>query len=124
MIFSVEYYMWGVIMNIVNLLFEWNWCTGENNVQPVFHMIKTVLEVLRIVVPIALIIMTSLDIAKKVIDPEDKDGQKKIMYRAIAALIVFLVPTLVKLTFNIIDWGMSGGNTYQSSETGLSACWR
>ena len=104
---------------------SWDWCSGKNSIQPIFHMIKQVLEILRIVVPIALIAMTSFDIAKKVINPEDKDGQKKIMYRVIAAVIVFLVPTIIKLTFRVIDWGMTGNkDSYQESESGLSACWR
>ena len=72
---------------------------------PIINMVKTLLDVIRIVVPIGLIVMTSLDISKKVINPEDKDGQKKIMTRAIAALIIFLIPTLIKLTLSIIGAG-------------------
>ena len=99
------------------------WC-NEEGVRNTFHLIKTILEVLRIVVPIALIVMTSLDIAKKVLNPDDKDGQKKIMYRAIAAVIVFFIPTLIRIVFSLIDIGKGTSGTYNNAETSLSACWR
>ena len=117
------------IINILTILadedvFEWNWCL-QPGVQDVFNVIRGVLSVLRIVVPIGLVAMTVVDIAKKVINPEDKDGQKKIMNRAIAALIVFLIPTFIKFTFRVIDWGLgnNGQSTYDSATGGLSACW-
>ncbi len=109
-------------MNIIDLIVSWSWCSGENSIQPVLHMIRILLDVIRIVVPIGLIVMTSFDIAKKVINPDDKDGQKKIMIRAIAALIVFLLPTIINLSLKVIDWGT--GNDVTSDNGSLSACWR
>ncbi len=105
----------------MNLLFSWDWCSG---LQPVLHLIKEVLNILRIVVPIALIAMTTLDIAKNVINPDDKDGQKKIMLRIIAALVVFLTPTIIRLSFRVIDWSRNVDGTYENAESGLSSCWR
>lgn len=102
---------------VSNILFDWNWCTEANGV---ISMIKNILNILHIIVPIALIALTTVDIMKKVINPEEKDGQKKIMVRAIAALIVFFVPTLVRLTLKVIDWGKPEG--VGASET-LSQCW-
>ena len=112
-------------MDIINIIIDFSWnCTnpnGPNYIKPIFDMAKTILNILRIVVPIILIAMTTLDITKKVINPEDKEGQKKIMTRAIAALIVFLVPTIVNLTFRVIDLG-TGRDV--KTDAGLSACWR
>lgn len=110
-------------MNISNLLISWDWCS-QSGVQGVFHLIKEVLDVLRIVVPIGLIVMTTLDIIKKVINPDDKDGQKTIMIRAIAALIVFLIPAMIRITFKVIDWGMGIDGSYDNAQSGLSRCWR
>ena len=107
-------------MNIFNLLF--NWCAQEG-VKGVFHLVKSILDILRYAVPIILIAMTSLDIAKKVINPDEKDGQKKIMTRLIAAVIVFFIPFFIKLVFGIIDWGMERSGSYNESESRLSSCW-
>lgn len=111
-------------MNFFNILAFSGWCSGANSIQPVFHMVKVVLNVVRIVVPIGLIALTTMDIVKKVINPDDKDGQKKIMIRAIAALIVFLIPTFISLTLKLIDWGTGNKATQRSNEQTLSNCWR
>ena len=99
------------------------WC-GQEGVRNAFSMIGNVLTVMRIVVPIGLIVMTSLDVAKKVINPEEKDGQKKIINRAIAALVVFLIPTFISIVFKIIDYGseVSSGYSENESKSNLSQC--
>ncbi len=111
-------------MNIFNILsFSWDWC-GQAGVQSVFHMIKEILDIVRIVVPIGLIVMTTIDIINKVINPEEKEGQKKIMIRLIAAVIVFLIPIMIKITFKVIDWGRGYDGSYNNAESGLSRCWK
>ena len=106
-------------MDIANILFSWSWCS-QPGVKGVLDFVRTIVDIIRIVVPIVLIIMTTIDITKKVIDPEDKDGQKKIMTRAIAALIIFLIPIMIKIVFKVIDWGMGTTGSINSSES----CWR
>ena len=76
---------------------------GNNDFKNILNMVYRLIDVIRIVVPIGLIVMTTLDISKKVINPEDKDGQKKIMIRAIAALIVFLFPTLLRIVLRLAN---------------------
>ena len=112
-------------MELFNILEGFSgWC-NEDGVKNAFLMVKKILEVLRIIVPIALIVMTSLDVAKKVINPEEKEGQKKIINRAIAAVIVFLVPTIIRILLSIIDVGMNAasGTASGESESNLRACW-
>ena len=115
--------MCGEEMNILNILAEFDgWCSQEG-VQQTLQLIKNILNVIRIIVPIGLIVMTSLDIAKKVINPEEKDGQKKIMTRAIAAIVVFFIPTIIGIVFRLIDIGKGEGNSYEESKSSLSSCW-
>ena len=111
-------------MDIINILTsEFNgWC-AEEGVRQAFTLIRNVLQVLRIVVPIALIIMTTFDIIKKVINPDEKEGQKKIMNRVVAAVIVFFIPTIIGLVFRLIDIGKNGGTSYQDSRSNLYGCW-
>ncbi len=73
---------------------NFNWLAQEGVLNAI-DLIYKVLKIVRIIVPIGLIAMTTMDITKKVINPEDKDGQKKIMLRLIAALIVFVIPTII-----------------------------
>ena len=86
-------------------------------------IIKIVLNVIRLVVPIGLIVMTVLDISKNVINPDEKDSMKKIGTRLIAAVIVFLVPTIVNIIMGLVDvaLGSGAGSNYEYT---LSDCWK
>ena len=92
------------------MIIDFNWFNSQE-VKNVISMVMKILDIIRIVIPIALIALTTFDIVKKVINPEDKDGQKKIMIRAIAALVVFLSPIFVNfvLSFMGIDTKELGG---------------
>ena len=109
-------------MDLVNLLFNWDWC-AQDGVRGVFQLVRSLINILRYVVPIGLIVMTSIDVMNKVINPEDKEGQKKLMTRAIAAVIVFFIPLFIQLVFRVIDWGSGRDGSYADSESGLSRCW-
>lgn len=102
----------------MNILFDW---CAQPGVLKIFGLVKTLLNIIRIVVPLGLIVMTSLDLARKVMNPDDKDAQKKIMHRVIAAVVVFAAPLLVRVVLNLIDIGLGNDIASQSS---LSACWR
>ena len=91
-----------------------NWCSQEG-VQNVFSLIKNILKIVRIVVPIGLVFLTTWDVFKNVINPENKEGQAKILRRLAAAVIVFFVPLLVRFVLKLVD--VAGGNS------NLSSCW-
>ena len=68
-------------------------------------IIATVVNLIKIVVPIILIILGMLDMGKAVAsqkEDEIKKGQKTLMSRCIAAGIVFFVVAIVQLLFGII----------------------
>lgn len=99
------------------------WCAPGSGLLIVFKIIKTALNVIRLVVPIGLIVMTVMDVSKNVINPDDKDSMKKIGNRVIAAVVVFLVPTIVNLIMKLVDvsLGKGAGSNYQYT---LSDCWK
>ena len=66
--------------------------------------------------------MTVYDVAKSVINPDSKDGQKAILNRAISAIIVFFVPLLVNFVIRLIDIGKD--NNTVSGEVKSGSCWR
>lgn len=100
------------------MIIDFNWF-NQQGVKDVLSFVYTIVDIIRIIVPIVLIVMTTLDITKKVIDPEDKEGQKKIMTRAIAALIIFFIPTFINIVFKIADIDINNikmNNTSSSSK--------
>ena len=68
--------------------------------------IKSVLDVIRIVAPIILLLLTSLDFAK-VVFADNKDGLNKaknnFLKRAVAILIIFFAPDIIRLILNLVN---------------------
>ena len=69
----------------------------------VINLIKTLLNILRFVIPIIVIFMLIRDLTKNVINPNEKEGMKKIITRVSAAVIVFLIPTIINLIVHLIN---------------------
>ena len=68
--------------------------------------IKSVLNVIRIIAPIILLLLTSLDFAK-VVFADNKDGLNKaknnFLKRAVAVLIIFFAPDIIELILKLVD---------------------
>lgn len=97
-------------MNLVNVL---NYCTGlfeagegaEAGIPNAFgNIVHLIVVAIQVVVPILLIIWGMLDFAKAIIGQDEdkiKAGQKTFIKRLIAAVIVFLIVTIVQLAINL-----------------------
>lgn len=83
-------------------------CTDE--ISEVVGLAKMVIKVLQLVVPIGLIIMGTVDMAKAVIAGDEKkmkEAQKPFIKRIIAAVIVFLIPIIVNMVLSFVTTGNS-----------------
>lgn len=81
-------------------------CTG--GIADVVGLAKMVIKVLQLVVPIGLIIMGTIDMAKAVIAGDEKkmkEAQKPFIKRIIAAVIVFLIPIIVNMVLSFVTTG-------------------
>lgn len=93
-------------MDLINVL---GYCTnligGEGIPDAVAGLVHLAFIAIQIVVPILLIIWGMLDFAQSVIAQDEdkiKAGQKKFMKRLIAALVIFLIVTIVQLAINVV----------------------
>ena len=94
-------------------------CSSEFST--ILAIIKTVLNAICIAIPIVLIVLIIMDLAKIVTagnidDKLKKEVTSKVVTRLIFAVLIFLVPTIVKLVFNLIPLP---GNV-----SGETATWR
>lgn len=83
-------------------------CTG--GIASVVGLAKMVIKVLQIAVPIGLIVMGTIDMAKAVIAGDEKkmkEAQKPFIKRIIAAVIVFLIPIIVNMVLSFVTTGNS-----------------
>ena len=72
--------------------------------ESVAWLLQQVLNYIRILGPILVVILSSMDFAKSIMANDDdsmKKVQKKLMIRLILAVALFLVPTLVTVLLNI-----------------------
>lgn len=69
------------------------------------YYLKTIINVLKFIVPMLLIIKVTFDFYKGVINPNNEKQEliKKSSTRIIAAVIIFLVPTFISILFSFIE---------------------
>lgn len=78
----------------------------------IMRLVRLIIKVLQIAVPIGLILMGTIDMAKSVIAGDEKkmkEAQKPFVKRIVAAIIVFLIPYIVNIAINLVvsdasDW--------------------
>lgn len=95
-----------MLANMINLLDAIK--TAENlceGLQPVLRIVGIVIWGIKIVVPIMLIVVGMLDMAKAVTEKNEdniKKAQQALIKKAIAAVIVFLVASMVTLVMGLV----------------------
>lgn len=97
-------FMNSVNANEINPSIE-NICTGDDLGVKLITIFGTVLNIIRIAVPILLIIFGTIDLLKAVIaskEDEMKKSQKLLINRFIAAVVVILIVTIVKLVIRLV----------------------
>lgn len=84
-------------------------CEGTANI---WQIVGYALLVFKIVIPILLIVFGAIDVGKAVIaskDDEIKKAMKSLAMRAISAIVIFLIPTIVTFVMGIVsDFNDSG----------------
>lgn len=80
-------------------------CTQD--LQTILGLVNTVLNLVKYAIPVILIIMGTLDIAKVVTAGEKqeedvKKATKKFTNRVIYAVVIFLIPTIISLIFDLV----------------------
>jgi len=86
----------------------------QEELLPLIGVIKAVLLVIQIIIPIGLIVFGTIDLGKAVVASDEKkikENQMTLIKRSIAAVLVFLLVTIV--TFAV---GFLGGDAWK-------ACW-
>ena len=72
----------------------------------IWQVVGYVLLVFKIVIPIILIIFGMIDLGRSVVsgkDDEIKSNMKSLMIRAIAAIAIFFIPTLIGIIMSVVS---------------------
>lgn len=88
-----------------------NWCLNPSEgVQQLQRIITLIINLIKIVIPIALVILGMLDLGKAVMSQKEDDikkGQSTFIKRLIAAVVMFLIVFVVQL---VMGYFIPGGN--------------
>ena len=112
------------MINLVNTLATSAAQACEQIPDAVFNIVSLIIMAIQVVVPILLIIWGMIVFAKAVVGGDEdriKAGQKIFIKRLIAAAIVFLVVTIVKLLVSLVGTVGGEGNA-AADETTWGTC--
>lgn len=76
---------------------------NEPNVLKVVRIVKILIDFIKIIVPIILIVSGTITLTKAVSDGQHRKAMQALVRKAIAAAIIFFVPTFVNLTLKLVD---------------------
>ena len=97
-------------------------------ISDVISIVKFVINIICWAIPIILIVLCILDIAKIVTagnidDKLKKEVTGKITSRVIFAVLIFLVPTIVRLLFGVLPVIKDKNNTVGDNDATWQTCW-
>ena len=93
------------MLNLINVLTKVTANTLCDDLGPVLRIVGIAIFIIKVIVPIMLIVVGMLDMAKAVTEKDEnkiKDAQHKLIKKAIAAVLVFLIVTIVGVLMNLI----------------------
>ena len=88
-------------------------CCKDYSLVAILAITKNILNIIQFVVPIILIIAGTIQFVQLTVNPELKDGFRKVLNKLIAAIIIFLLPLLVDVILSTT-----------SSNFSVASCWK
>ena len=111
-------------MNFVQLMADISDC---QDLFPILSFVKHgVIPIFQIGIPIILIVMGTIDLGKAVLSSDDKEikaGTGRLIKRAIAAIFVFFITTIVTVVMGLFGKGDHQVNEDGTDTTTWSDCW-
>ena len=88
-------------LDVVKIIF-----CEQNGVRKTFQIVGYILYIAKIMVPLILIILGTIDFAKATISSDDKapkDALAALVRRIIIAVIIFLIPTILNFLLGLVN---------------------
>lgn len=87
-------------------------CCNDYGLVALLDIIRQAFDLIQLIAPIVLLIMIVFQLIKLMINPEEKNGMKKIINKVIATVFCFFLPLLVDLVIGLMPQTFT-----------VSACW-
>lgn len=86
----------------------------EPRIQNLFKIAGTIIFLLKILIPVIIILLGTIDLFKAMISGDEKDISTSInslIKRFVVGIVIFFIPAVIKTLFNIIDSSKEQGDT-------------
>lgn len=93
-------------MDLLNIMAEMCSQHWDSSLTRVFYIVGTVINFIKVIVPILLIVFGSIDLMKAVMaskDDEIKKAQSVLIKRAIYAVVIFFIPAIANLLIGLVN---------------------
>ena len=90
-------------------------CCSDPGLVSIIDIVRKGMDLFQLIVPILLLVMLVVQLTKLVVNPDEKNGIKKITNRILAAMIIFILPVII----NVVITNLPANENFQ-----LSACWK
>ncbi|MBQ6686936.1 MAG: hypothetical protein IJN03_00240 [Bacilli bacterium] len=90
----------------------------------IWQFVGYILMIFKIVIPLLLLILGMFDLGKAVVASDDKAIKKattQLAYRAVAAIVIFFVPTIIGFVFSIVN-GFNNDAAVKANYTKCKDC--
>ena len=93
----------------------------------IWRFIGEIIYIVRIVVPVLIVLLGTIDLGKAVISSDDKEvkqAQSRLIKRCIYAVAIFFITTLVSILMGLVSKGVDVSSDQESTnDTGWANCW-
>lgn len=91
-------------------------CCSNTALVGFLSILKRIIDIIQFVVPIILIITGTIQFIQMTINPDLKDGFKKILNKLIAVIIIFLLPSIVDVFLNVASGNFTIASCWQQAK--------
>ena len=88
-------------------------CCTDYGIVAVLDITRKIFDLIQMIVPIILILMATIQFVQLSINPELKDGFRRVLNKIVAAFIIFLLPVLMDAVLGLVP-----------GDVQVSACWK
>lgn len=104
---------------MINLLISTSNC-ADYALANILNTVHQVVNMIAIIVPILLIVSIIFSLVGFLVNVDQKNKSKKIIQKLAAAIIIFLLPTIVDTTMSLLDYA---GGDVESNNFQVASCW-
>ena len=92
-------------------------CCSDIGILGVLSITRKVFELIQILVPIILILTGTIQFVQLTVNPELKDGFRKVLNKVIAAVIIFLLPVIIDVILSAVPNSISVVSCWNQTKT-------